>query len=326
MNALISVQKIACLFGACLLVALANGVAYAAEPQVVVTIKPLHSLVAGVMRGIGEPRLLIDGGGSPHTYALKPSDTRALTEAGIVFRVSETLETFLDRVVRSLPGTTRLATASDIKGLKLHALRAGAMFEAEDGHANGHSHGGHKGHGQVPQGSGIDGHIWLDPMNAKLIVADAAKRLAAANPEDAARIENNTADLTKRLDDLDREMAALLAPLKPYRYIVFHDAYQYLEKRYGLSPAGSVTLSPDVPASAKRISELRRRIATTKAACVFAEPQFSPRLIDAIIEGTPARRGVLDPIGADIPAGPDQYFALMRGLARSLKACLINPA
>ena len=136
----------------------------------------------------------------------------------------------------------------------------------------------------------------------------------------------NAAGLGQELDRLDRELGAALAPVKAKPYIVFHDAYQYLERRYGLQAVGSVTLSPDVPPSARRLTELRRKITDLKAACVFAEPQFTPKIITTIIEGTAARRGTLDPLGAAIPAGPEHYFTLLRGLASGLNACLADPA
>jgi len=136
----------------------------------------------------------------------------------------------------------------------------------------------------------------------------------------------NADALSIRLDALAKELAETVKPATGKSYIVFHDAYQYFERRYGLAPAGSVTIGPDVPASARRISALRKKVADLKAACIFAEPQFAPRLIDPIIEGTQVRRGVLDPLGAAIPAGPEQYFALMRALASDLRTCLASPS
>ena len=305
---------------------------WAAELKVVATIKPIHAIAAAVMRGAGTPRLLIDGAGSPHTFTLKPSDAKVLSEANVFLRVSEGLEPFTGRLVRSLPKSVRVVTLEETPGLTLHALRTGATFEADEHEAaaakGGHAPGGHQHHRPLPDASATanDGHIWLDPANARLIAAEIAEVLAAAAPEQAAAFRTNAAVLSHQLDELDAELAASLEPVAGKPYIVFHDAYQYLERRYGLAPAGSVTLSPDVPPSAKRLTELRRKIADLKAGCVFAEPQFTPKIIDTIIEGTAARRGTLDPLGAAIPAGPEHYFALLRGLASDLKSCLANPA
>jgi zinc transport system substrate-binding protein len=167
-----------------------------------------------------------------------------------------------------------------------------------------------------------DGHIWLDPENAKVIAAHIANVLATEAPAQAGRLKANAAALSAKLDALSAELERDLKTVAGRGYVVFHDAYQYLERRFGLTPVGSVTVSPDIAPSAKRLIELRRKISGLKATCVFAEPQFEPKLVDTIVEGTNARKGTLDPEAAAIPAGPELYFTLMRALATNLKACL----
>jgi len=293
----------------------------AAELKVVVTVKPIHSLTAAVMAGVGEPRLLIDGAGSPHTFAMKPSDARTLNAADVVLRVSDSLEPFMSKVLRSLPKTVRVVTLAQVPDLTSYAMRTGGGFEAH-AHTQGGAH--EHTHGKASE-QGQDGHIWLDPANAKLIAAHIANVLATEAPEHADRLKANAAALSGRLDKLSAEIERDLKPLAGRGYVVFHDAYQYLERRYGLSPVGSVTVSPEMAPSAKRLSELRRKISRLKATCVFAEPQFEPRLVDTVAEGTSARKGTLDPLGAAVPAGPELYFTLMRALAVNLRACL-DPA
>lgn len=294
-----------------------------AEVDVVVTVKPAHSLVAGVMEGEGSPRLLIDGAGSPHTFAIKPSDARALSKARLVVRVSEGLETFLERTLKGLPATARVLSLDGAAGIRLLALREGGPFEP---HAHGgkghddhdHATSGPKGRG----GEGMDGHLWLDPDNARAIVDAVAAALAELDPPAAAHYRANAARMKGEIAALADEIAAAVRPLADRPIIVFHDAYQYFERRFGLSVVGSITVNPDVQPSARRLSELRRRIAARGAVCVFAEPQFEPGLIRAVTEGTKARPGVLDPLGAAIPAGPGLYATLLRNLARDLKRCL----
>ncbi len=308
----------------------ASGAAIAQAPSqrkagdltVVTTIRPLHSLTAAVMDGIGTPRLLVDGSASPHTFALKPSDAKALAAANVLFRISPGLEPFTVKLLQSLPKAVRVVTLQDAPGLTLHKLRTGDTFEAHD-HA-GHKGHGHKGHAHKGDHGtdDVDGHIWLDPGNARVMARFIAETLATVAPEHAARLRGNADALSARLEGLARELAETVKPATGKSYIVFHDAYQYFERHYGLAPAGSVTISPDVPASARRISALRKKVADLKAACIFAEPQFAPRLIDPIIEGSKVKRGVLDPLGAAIPAGPEHYFALMRALASDLRSCL----
>ena len=124
------------------------------------------------------------------------------------------------------------------------------------------------------------------------------------------------------LDTLISEIDAELESVKGKGYIVFHDAYQYFERRFGVSAVGSITVSPEILPGAKRVSELREKVKSLDATCVFSEPQFEPKLVQTITENTNARTGVLDPLGADLASGPNMYFTLIRNMARSLKDCL----
>jgi zinc transport system substrate-binding protein len=167
-----------------------------------------------------------------------------------------------------------------------------------------------------------DGHLWLDPMNAKAIVRIAQARLAALDPANAARYGANAAALDRRLDALDAALRRRLAPLRGRRFVVFHDAYQYLERRYALAAIGSITVDPEHLPGARRIAAIHDKVARSGARCVFSEPQFQPRLVATVIEGTPARTAVLDPEGAALTAGRELYFTLMSNLADALAACL----
>lgn len=299
--------------------------AAAAETKVVVTIKPLHALVAQVMAGVGSPQLLVKGAASPHTFSMRPSDARALNNADLVFRMSETVEPFTAKVVKSLPKRVEVVTLLDAPGMRLLALRAGATFER-------HAHAQEKGHGhdhsldKRQKGEPVDGHAWLDPDNAKAMVDRIEQALAAKYPADAAVFKANAGTARAKIDALAAELERDLAPLADRPYVVFHDAIQYLERRYGLNVVGSISINPEVPPSAKRLTELRRKIMSLGAVCVFAEPAFDRRLVDNLIEGTSARTATLDPEGAGLDAGPDLYFALMRKLAAALKDCLGPPA
>lgn len=299
---------------------LAGGPARAEELKVVATIKPIHSIAASVMAGVGEPKLLIDGTASPHSFTLKPSDAKALSAARVVFRVSEGLEPFMIKVVRSLPKSVEVVTLEKVSGLTLLEMRSGGTFEDDD-HA--HGKGGKHGHAHDDHDkNAIDGHLYLDPANAKLIATHMAAVLSKAQPASAERFKANAEAFSRDMTTLMAELDARMRPLSGRPFIVFHDAYQYFERRFGLDAAGSVTVSPDIAPSARRLSALRRKIGALKAVCVFSEPQFEPRLVATITEKTNARRGVLDPLGVAIPAGTAHYPTLLRNLAADLEACL----
>ncbi|MBA2126615.1 zinc ABC transporter substrate-binding protein [Hyphomicrobium methylovorum] len=305
------------------------GAARANTPNVVVTIKPIHALVAQVMEGVGEPRLLVDGSASPHTFSLRPSTARAINGADVFIRVSEAIEPFTRKIVSTLSPNVTVLTLADAPGVRLLDRRAGGTFET---HA--HSHEGHEAHDEHQHeghahthahdldDAAKDGHIWLDLENAKAIVADVSATLAKRFPEHASRIEANAAALEKRIDGLKGELAAVLASASDRPFVVFHDSTQYFEKGFDVHAAGSITVSPDVPPSARRLTDVRRKIASLGAVCVFSEPSFQPKLVEAVTEGTEARSGTLDTEAQLLTPGPDLYFELMRGLAKSLAGCL----
>jgi zinc transport system substrate-binding protein len=278
--------------------------------DVVVTIKPIHSLVAQVMQGVGVPVLLVDGAASPHSFSLRPSQVRAIPTAGMFIRVSERLEPFTGKIVRALPDDVQLVTLVDVPGIKLLSRREDGTFD-DHVHAPGDSHDTVK-----------DSHLWLDPDNAKVIGNYLAGVLSARYPEHAERFKANAERLSSEVDALTGELEAATNPLRDRPFVVFHDAYQYFDARFRLDAVGSITVSPEVQPSAKRLTELRRKIRSLKAVCVFAEPYFQPALVAAVIEETDARAGTLDPEGLSLEPGPRLYFQLMRNLAASLKSCL----
>ena len=334
------------LFAAAATTFLAAAVPHArAEVNVVASIKPVHSLAAAVMEGVGEPALLVEGAGSPHSYALRPSQARLLEEAEIVFWIGEEMETFLAGALETIATQAEPVALIDTPGLTKVALREGGAFAKHDhghdheahGHA-GHDHAGHEeeghedgeeghdhahdAHDDHGDGTAIDAHIWLDPVNAAKIAQRMAAELSEADPENAATFAANAAALAEQLDALTAEIADTLAPVKDEGFIVFHDAYRYFEERFGLRAAGSITVSPDAMPGAERIAEIRQTVEAAGVACVFAEPQFVPRLIETVTEGMEARGGVLDPLGAALEDGADLYPALLRQMAASFRDCL----
>jgi zinc transport system substrate-binding protein len=210
----------------------------------------------------------------------------------------------------------RIVTLSDAPGVQHLAARREATFEAPD-HAD---HEGHD-HSEAEHGAS-DGHVWLDPQNAKAMVDEIARALSDASPDDAARLSANATRVKAEIDAMSQEIETTLAPVKTRPYVVFHDAYQYFEHHYGLSPAGAITIGPDIQPGAKRLGEIRRKIGDLAAICVFAEPQYSSSVMRAVTDGTTARFGTLDPEGALVEPGAGAYAALMRNLATNLRGCL----
>lgn len=323
---------------------LAPAAGLAEVPAVLVSIKPIHSLVSSLMQGVGEPALLVPGASSPHNFSLKPSDAAHIAEAGTIFWVGESLEVFLEEPLTTLGENAHIVELAETRNLILLPVRDDAAFEPhDDEHGDEHEHEeehghedehedaedhdqhaeddhGHEDHGH----DGIDPHIWLDPVNAKAMVKVIEGALISADPNHATIYINNSAALLGRLDALIGEVDETLAPARGVPFIVFHDAYQYFEARFGVAAAGSITVSPEVQPGAKRIREIREKLKDLEAACVFSEPQFPPRLIGVVTEGTDVRTATLDPLGADLPEGPDLYFDLIRHMGLSLRTCLLD--
>ncbi|CAN7272142.1 zinc ABC transporter substrate-binding protein ZnuA [Agrobacterium tumefaciens] len=310
-----------------------------AAPDVVVSIKPIHSLVAAIMRGVGEPQLIVEGAASPHTYNLRPSNARKLEKADVVFWVGPGLEAFLEKPLEALATKATVVELEDAKGLEKLPFREGGPFEAHDHGDEGHDgHNGHaeeegahdhghdhaEGHEDHDHGA-YDTHLWLDPTNAKAMAQTIETALIAADAGNAATYQANTKKLIDDLDALDTELAETVKPIKDKPFIVFHDAYQYFEHRYGVKTAGSITVSPETLPGADRVKQMQEKVRQLGATCVFAEPQFEPKLISVITEGTAAKSATLDPEAATLEPGPDLYFKLMRGIAGSLKDCLAQP-
>lgn len=305
------------LIGAAVLIA---GSAVAGERIGVVTsIKPVNSLVAAVMQGVGKPHLIVKGGASPHSYSLKPSDAKALQKAKVVFWVGHDLEAFLEDSIETLATKARVVVLEDSPGLVTYKFREGGPFEARDDDDHGKE--AKTGRGEQPQG-GVDMHLWLDPMNAGAMVKTIQAALAAADPANDTTYKANAKAVEERLEALTRDIAALLAPVKDRPFIVFHDAYQYFEKRFGVTTAGSITVSPEIMPGARHMHKIRSKVKALGATCVFSEPQFRPKLIEVVTEGTKARSGVLDPVGADLEDGPELYFRLIRNMGKAMKGCL----
>lgn len=318
-----------------------------ADIQVVTSIKPVHSLVSGVMEGVGTPSLLMEGAGSPHSYALKPSQASILQEADIIFWVGKNLETFLDSAIDNIATNSVSVPLIHSHGLSLLPLREGGAFDGHDheDHEDHDKHDGHDGHGhnkdshddhkddhdghghdehEKHEHAGSDQHVWLDPKNAQTIVHEIAEHLAEIDSEHADIYMANAASMRRKLDRLVTEIDAALADIKGRPYIVFHDAYQYFEQRFGMSATGSITVSPEHMPGADRIRVLQQKIIQLEAVCVFSEPQFEPKLVATVTENTAAGSGVLDPLGTSIEKGPALYATLIRNMAASLKDCLAN--
>ena len=309
-----------------------------ADIKVVASIKPIHSLASYLMDGVGKPDLIVDGYASPHGFALKPSHAKMLQNADLIFWVGEDLESFLEKPLKSIAKKAEKIELMEIKGLNKLKFRERNIFDEHDDHGHddhakkeddhddhGHDEDGHKeddhdDHGHEGHAHGEhDPHIWLDPMNAKVILEEMAEHLIENDQANASKYKANLKKAHKDLDKLTKKVKSELN--KDFKSIVFHDAYQYFEKRFGVNILGAFTVNTDVLPGAEQLSEIREVIEHDKVACVFSEPQFNPDIIKAVAKDMNIKTGIVDPLGATLTPGKGLYFDLIKNMSKSFKGC-----
>jgi len=320
-----------------------------ADIKVVASIKPIHSLASYLMDGVAKPDLIVDGYASPHGFALKPSHAKMLQNADIVFWIGEDLENFLEKPLDSIAKKAEKIELLEIKGLNKLKFRERNIFDDHDDHGHddhGHKkkddhddhakkeddhddhdhkkkddhddhddHDGHEGHHHGEH----DPHIWLDPINAKVILNEMVEHLIENDAKNATTYKSN---LEKALKDIDKLTIEVMTDLnQSTSSIVFHDAYQYFEKRFNVNVLGAFTVNTDVMPGAEQLAEIREVIEHDKVACIFSEPQFNPDIINAVAKDMDIKTGVLDPLGATLSPGKTLYFDLIKNMSKSFKGC-----
>ena len=312
-----------------------------AEIKVVTSIKPIHSLASYVMDGVGKPDIIVDGYNSPHNFSLKPSHAKMIEKANLIIWVGEDLETFLEKPLKTISKDAVNVEIMGLKGVKKLKFREKNIFESHDDHGHDHKehgHDEHKEHGHVEHKEhghkekkhndhGHEGHahgehdphVWLDPMNAKVIVKEIENQLVRLDPNNASKYKANSKKAQSELDILTKNIKKDLK--KDLRFVVFHDAYQYFENRFGIKVLGALTVNPDILPGAEQLSEIREVIEHEKVNCLFSEPQFNPAIIKSIAKDTKIKTGVLDPLGATLNKGKGMYSELLQSMYASFKGC-----
>ncbi|WP_169901998.1 metal ABC transporter solute-binding protein, Zn/Mn family [Pseudomonas gessardii] len=281
-----------------------------AEVRVLTSIKPLQLIAAAVQDGVAIPEVLLPPGASPHNYALRPSDVRRVQSVDLLYWIGPDMEGFLPRVLkgRGLP----TVAMQELPGLKLR-------YFAEDKHAHGEEADDHD-HDHRP--GSLDAHLWLSPLNARVIASKMAADLSAADPANAARYQSNLQAFEARLDALDLRLKARLAGIAGKPYFVFHEAFDYFEQAYGLKHTGVFSVAAEVQPGAQHVAAMRTRLQEVGKTCVFSEPPLRPRLAETLVAGLPVKLAELDALGGYTPATGQGYEQLLEKLGNDLAGCL----
>ena len=293
-----------------------SGSANADGPRVVADIAPIHSLVSMVMDGVGQPQLLVPQNISPHHYSMRPSEAEALQEAQLVVYVSHDMSPWLEPVLETLAASASALDLSKVDNIMQLAYREGPIFDDHD--EEGHDDHAHHDH------DGVDPHMWLDPMNAKLWLHAIASELTRIDPKNADRYDENARSSSRTITLAMAQAEGHLASGKDNGFLVYHDAYQYFEKRFNRVAVGSISLGDASKPSAKRLRELKVLFEEEGVSCVLTEPQYSSKIVDSVFGGFKPTVGVVDPIGIDLELGATLYPELLENIALSIAQC-VNP-
>jgi zinc transport system substrate-binding protein len=303
--------------------------AVADVPSVVADIAPVHAIAARVMEGVGAPSLIIPQGASPHSYAMRPSEARAIAGADVIVWVGHGLTPWLEDPLDALAGDVTRIALMDAPGMELLPFRESEAFGAHD-HDDGHGHEGHdhadKDHahhdGPADESQEVDPHLWLDPQNGVAAARIIAAKLAEIDPENADTYLANATAFEAEIAQLSSQIAERVGSLGDRPFLVFHDAFHYFEHRFGIEARGSVSAGDAAKPGAARVAEVRAHARKVGAVCAFAEPQINAGLLDTITQGLETRVATLDPLGAGLTPGATLYADLLRGLAEDMAACL----
>ncbi|WP_394662234.1 zinc ABC transporter substrate-binding protein ZnuA [uncultured Pantoea sp.] len=301
--------------------AILAALALPAHSAVVTSIKPLGFIAAAISEGITPVEVLLPDGASEHDYALRPSDVKRIKNADLVIWVGPEMEAFLTKPAAALPASRNLEIAA-LPAVKSQLIRGGEdEDEDEEGHASDKSEDQDSSHTHHHHGE-YNMHLWMSPKIAQESAVAIHGKLLELMPESKAKLDANLQQFEAALAETDKHIGAQLAPVRNKGYFVFHDAYSYFEKHYGLSPAGHFTVNPEIQPGAQRLHQIRTQLVEQKAVCVFAEPQFRPAVIDAVSRGTSVRKGTLDPLGMGISLTKDSYVKFLSQLSSQYASCL----
>lgn len=325
----------------------------AASATIVTSVKPLGFIASSIANGITDTEVLVPAGASPHDYSLKPSDVQKLKSAEMLIWIGEDVDAFLDKSIDDLD-YKKVLTIKDIAAIEPFLLKGEHHHhhhgegDAHEGHDHAHKGHEHKGHEHAHEGHdhkhehkhehgheghehhhdhehedlGVNWHVWYSPDISKAVAQRIAAKLLKQYPEKKDLIEKNVAEFNRTLDEQSAKIKTQLEGVKDKGFYVFHDAYGYFNNAYGLKQTGYFTINPLVAPGAKTLAKIKEEIAEHKVTCLFAEPQFTPKVIESLSKGTKVNVGRLDPMGDAVKLGANSYAAFLQFTADSYAQCL----
>ncbi|QIQ21085.1 zinc ABC transporter substrate-binding protein ZnuA [Zophobihabitans entericus] len=287
-----------------------------AQAKIISSIKPVGFITEAIAYDVVETDILLPDGASPHSYALRPLDVQKIKSADLVIWIGKDLETFLPNILKNVDDREQLQLFG-VKGVE--ALLYSDEDEHDHEHENEeseHEHEHDHEHGE------FDTHIWLSPEIAKAVAVAIHERLLILFPDKKVQLDANLSSFLSQVTETEQVIAKKLISVQNSGYFVFHDAYGYFERQFGLKHLGHFTLNPEIQPGVQKVYQIKQQLLKEQAVCVFREPQFNPAIIDKVISGTHVRSGILDPLGMDIPVSKDAYTHFLNTLTQQWLNCL----
>lgn len=293
---------------------LSSGAVFSTQAVVLASVRPLGFIASAIADGVMPTEVLLPDGTSPHDFALRPSDIARMRSADLVVWVGPEMEAFMTKSAAQLSPNRQVVIAT-LPAVKPLLIKGSDDDEHEADHDHDHDDADHH-HGEYNM------HVWLSPEIAREAAIVIHNKLVALVPQKKQQLDANLSHFEDTLTKADKNLGSILQPVQGKGYFVFHDAYGYFEKHFGLSPLGHFTINPEIQPGAQRLHLIRTQLVEQKATCVFAEPQFRPAVITAVAQGTKVRMGTLDPLGSSIALGADSYVNFLSQLTNQYLSCL----
>jgi len=284
-----------------------NNVGAQSTPNVVVSIKPLHSIVSALMEGVSRPQLLLESSDSAHTFHLNPSQLNLLSNADLVITIGDGFETGLKKTLRNIKVGSHIIV-SEINGLHLFDFRNPDTNEMDKNEEHEHADN--------------DLHLWLDIDNMQKTAQYINEQLIKIDPNNRITYETNLVKIHSRLNKLKSELQQQIAPFRSERFAIFSDTLQYFEKSFQLQKPVIITPYHGARLSIHRTLEARKKMKDLKIKCLLYGPENTSKKVNVLSEGLSIKALRIDILGAKLNAGSDQYFNLMKGLSSQLVKCL----
>jgi zinc transport system substrate-binding protein len=277
--------------------------------NVVVSIKPIHSIVTILMDGVATPKLLLNSSNSAHTFHLKPSQIRMLSKSDLVITISNDFETGLRKALKNVKKDSHFKVSS-LNQLNILKSRGEDIYEANE-----EEEGNHADHTN-------DLHLWLDVDNMQLISKHISNLLIELDPANKAKYSENLLKANSELNKLKIKLQRQLEPFSSTRFAIFADTLQYFENNLNLKRPVIITPYHGARLSIKRTLEAKKIIKDLNITCLIYGSEIRPNQVNVLSEGLTLKAFKIDILGAVYPAGSDQYFNLMKRISSQLASCL----